>query len=303
MFGGNEEINLVNARGNKLKRVRQVLRLSVAVSLLYPLVGIGEITRTDFAVRQLLLTPPPALEVAKEVRGISVFELDHKVSRSDLSFKFKVDEKFEEKVRRVGSAKDYLSESKNTELKQRYVDMSRNYNMKEKYGLLTLEDRRTRVNEMEDFARFYTRNIIDHQIEENLKAAEENSEEVRVVRNVQHKVEQIMNGETNVSVSEDMKFGARTDLPNQSGNLFFSSGLVNAAFNINLATEVDRYSLSANRDLIFGLKSDVRYGTSSRTLNTTVSKQLAKNLSATFAHEDALKDPNESLRLNYGFSF
>jgi len=172
------------------------------------------------------------------------------------------------------------------------------------------------------------RNILSYQMTESLQKAEKRSDEVRTFNHAQQTVQKVVQHSSSFTMSDDFKFGTKTDLPNEKGKLWLKSALFNAdldakfgrgfqmsPWNSNTssssATDDDRVRVSMNRDLgVFGLSGRTDYGFMTTRMNHAVSKQLSANLSAEVATthgldagKSGMSKAEQSVRMTYGIRF
>jgi len=200
----------------------------------------------------------------------------------------------------------YVSKEAAAEMKIRYYDAVREYEMKENYGLITLSDRQAQADRMNSMADYYLRDLIDTQIEAQLNQVEENTDSgasvVKAARSIRSSAEILMHGKTEFSLTEGTKLGATTSIKTGSGNVFVNSRVINASVNAQIDAD-DKVSVSGSRNLIFGMKGNVSYGVRTKNLRTNVSRQIAPNVTAELGHVRTAQNSEEALQVRYGISF
>jgi hypothetical protein len=214
-------------------------------------------------------------------------------------------------------------------MKQRYLDLTREYERKQLYRQLDLSDEQAQMSRMSEFSGVYMRSIMAYQLSEGLKKAENHSEDVRTFRSVHESVGAIAKGSTSVSVAEQMKMGTRTDLPAQRGQIWMSTPLVSGAFDVQLgkrsgfdpwsissrgglAAIDERYVLSVSKDLpTLDLSSSLSYGVQSTRTRTALKKALSPHVRVEVSDSRG-SDPvrsglpsggEQKLQLEYGLQF
>src|SRR5690606_39389479 len=74
---------------------------------------------------------------------------------------------------------------------------------------------------------FPTRRSSDlFKVKESLANAQKNSSEVRTLKEVSENVQSLVKGKLSVEFDDEFKVGTQTDLPNQKGNIWMKSPLV-----------------------------------------------------------------------------
>ena len=225
---------------------------------------------------------------------------------------------------------DKLLDTKTTNrIKQEYIDMNRDYDMRTKFHLLSSMEQQSYFDRNSGFTKYYLRNIMSFQVSEGWKKAEKHSDEIRTFRKTQASVQKVMENPVDVTVDEQTKFGTHTDLPGERGQVWLKSRLVDGTFDVILGpgfninpmnqvqqqgdfTKEEHYRLSLNKDLgLWGLAARSSYAFDSTRINHAVSKSIVENLSAEVAYNRGI-DPAKSglsqkgepvVRMMYGLSF
>lgn len=213
-------------------------------------------------------------------------------------------------------------------LNQEYYDMTRDYDFREKYDQVDPWERQAMVDKNAKFSRYVIRHLVSYHITHSVDKAEKNSDEVRTFRKVQNTVQQVAQGTTSVAPSDNFKFGTKSDLPRQRMGFWMTSDVINGNADADYGHggsfspmdhqamdpnyKAERYRFSVSRGLpIWSLKSAFTYGMTSKTVSTTVTKQLTKNLTWEFENRKVMTSDNPVLReqgeqtvkVFYGLSF
>ena len=208
-----------------------------------------------------------------------------------------------------------------------YQDLNRDYEMRMNYGLTNSFSQQDQYNRNSAFGRYVMRNVFTYQVDENLKKAEKSSEEGRTIKHTHDAIQNIVKNSTKFDLGQNFKFGTKTDLPSQRGQIWMHSDLFNAdlngvmghAFSLSpqaetsstSAVQADHLYMNVSRDLgVLGLKSAMSYGFESTRMNHSVSKQVLPNLNAEVATtrgldagKSGMNKSEESLRMTYGLRF
>jgi hypothetical protein len=222
-----------------------------------------------------------------------------------------------------------LPERTQARMKQRYEDLTRDYERKKLYQQLDRADEEAQVGRMNEFSGMYMRSIVAHQFSESLKEAEKNSEDVRTFRSVHESVGALAKGSTSVQVVEEMKIGTRTDLPARRGQVWMKTPLMQGALDVqfgrsggfdpwsisgreSLSPIDERYVLSVSKDLpVFDLQSSLSYGMNSTRRKTALRKALSSKMRVEVSDSRG-SDPvrsglpaagEQKLQLEYGIQF
>jgi hypothetical protein len=230
---------------------------------------------------------------------------------------------YHDKVKNVG---DKILDAKTcNSLKQEYIDMNRDYEVRKFSGTETQRDRLDYVQRNSSFSKGIVRQIVDFQIESSLKKAEKSSEEGRTFKKVHDGVQNVVKGSMAVDFTPEIKFGTRTNLREQAAQFWSETPLAKISVDVDLAAEWlrksflsdsstrsdDRYRVNASRSIpVLDLNASVDYGLETTKMRSSVSRQIVKNLSAELAQTrgfDSQKSQNskreETVTLNYGFRF
>jgi len=210
------------------------------------------------------------------------------------------------------------------EQRQAYEDMNRNYELRHRYGLTSQLEEQNHVRNNSNFTKGVVRSVFNYQLDQNLKKAEKNSSEGAAVKQLHDNVQNVVNGSSDVAVTESFKMGAHTNLRDQQGAVFVESSVINLTVGANMSDKIntggflnsggrpeDHYTLLAGRTLpLLDLNTGVSYGVETTKMRTSFSRQITQNISAEFAQYRGLnraKSQNqqreEILLINYGITF
>tara|TARA_Y100000590_G_scaffold451773_1_gene593763 strand:- start:2063 stop:2887 length:825 start_codon:yes stop_codon:yes gene_type:complete len=216
---------------------------------------------------------------------------------------------------------DLMNSKKARELKQQYQDMTREYHQKKAFSTAGLNEEQTYLQRAREFAQFIFRTVLNRQITNNVKKVEKKSKQLQMVRKVHSAVTNVVSGATQVNVSKRFRLGAKTNLPNQKGQLWVASDIVDAQFDLDLAAqqrdsagrpiEQEKYRLSVQRGLpVLSLHSSLSYGIETTRVTASISRPILPNLSASVQSTHLLNSlktaggvEEESVRLSYGIRF
>lgn len=214
-----------------------------------------------------------------------------------------------------------LGENAGPALRQRLDDMSREYRMRKNHGLNTLGDELKRYQSMKGLASEIVSEAKNREISHQqgkLKSFAEgykNDAWVKALRQpVGLAVALVAMGTGHpitVDLAEDSQLLASADVRDRTSRISLLSPLVNWNLDYIATAQAEvpesqrlladeRYRMSLGRRLpLFELQSGVSYGSTSRTMNASLSRRLVENLTCTV---DA-GTIQERLRLEYGISF
>ena len=210
-----------------------------------------------------------------------------------------------------------------------YEDMNRDYEFRKNYDLVSPYEQSVHEQRQRDFSRYLLRSVADYQFNENLKKAEKQSSEVRTFKKAHDTVQSVLKNNTNLEVSDNFKFGTKTDIPGQNGKVWMKSDYFDSDFDVifgksfslnpmqqqneeNNKTKIDdRYRLSVAKDLGFsGLKTGANYGIDSTRMKNYIHKSITPNLSCEFSTIRGLNEglsgisgSEETIQMSYGLSF
>lgn len=213
-------------------------------------------------------------------------------------------------------------------MRRELEDMTRDYETREHYDLTTQQEKQNYYDRISGFTKYVLRVIFHFQFQEGIKKAEKNSEEVRTFRKSYEAAGQIVNGQTSVTSKDNkFKFGTKTNLPKQYGQVWMKSSYVNGSFDLNLGqawsydlwqqqatrnNPDEVYKLSLSREIpMLGLDSGVSYGGSTTRMTASLGKQLTSNLRAEVyamrpmdpARANLPAQGEEAVRFSYGITF
>lgn len=230
------------------------------------------------------------------------------VQRPNISFlkdlKINMDQESREFNKKVLDKKAALN------IRQEYQDINREYEFKQGYGLNSQQDHIDYFKRAKNFARYAVHKILSFQFESNMKEAEKNSEDVKTFNTVRTTVESVAKGTTTVSEGASFKFGTKANLPDQHGQVWMKSNVVDGAFDVNVGQpwaidpfsfekkdpfqkQREGYKVSLGRKLpVWDLASGLSYGGTSQTVTGTLSKQLTQHLSTEVSSTRDVNDFN-----------
>lgn len=222
------------------------------------------------------------------------------------------------------------------ELRQQYDDLTRTYQMRKNYSLLEFQEEENHRNQLTGFGKTIQDRVLDHEAkksEERFKALARKDGNLKKPAAVVGALVTVYTGRpVTTRLSENTRLVGRTTVrPDatgkvqwQSGQLQLLSPLVNTTFDVaatlpasvdpntaEAAKAEDRYKLSVTRALpLVNVSSGLTYGSTTRTLSASLSRQLTDHLSCVIDTRRPLspewvkaKPGEETVRLIYGISF
>jgi hypothetical protein len=223
---------------------------------------------------------------------------------------------------------DIMSQRKLLELKQQYTDMNRDFDQRTTYGLADPDTTRFQYDRMRNFSRdVFTqmRTFQSSVYRDKLNAAAERdpnlrSTPVRVVGGISAIY---FNSPVMIALSEETRISARTSLPDQTGQVAFTSPVINGTLDMDGHAEDalipgtvptdptwtrEKYRLSVNRPLgIFGITSAASYGSTTTQVSASVSKPISDHVTCVVDTVKPLNAPGavpeERVKVLYGLSF
>jgi len=225
-----------------------------------------------------------------------------------------------------------LANDKALKLRQEYEDRFRNYNEREKYGLLSPYEKDQKNDQVADFSEYVLRKLFDYQVNSNMKKMEKKSDEVRFVAKVHKSVQTVAKG-TDVSVNQDVKVITKADIPRKEGKIWMESKVFNLGLNMDLKRKIenlddvsensnnrlatpftmdDKYKISLWREIpLLEVDSDLAYALSYSRFRATFKKKLANHLTGEFSQTRQIgvnslpqdQQKENKISLNYGVSF
>lgn len=216
----------------------------------------------------------------------------------------------------------FVDSKKALEMQQRYQDLNRTYELKQAYGLNTAADEQAHSDDVHNFAHYVYGEVRSYEtktqgarIQANLEADPTLSKAEKPAAFVGAGVSAYMGNPVKVKVSDDTKIQTITNVPHQNGQVALLSPYVTASVNVDLngtdpSTGVtpERYRLNMSRSLnIWDLSSGVSYLGTSACLDTSISKRITPNLSASVDRFQQMNQDrganNATVSLNYGIHF
>lgn len=218
-------------------------------------------------------------------------------------------------------------------MRQEYEDRTRDYEMRQQYGLLDMTGVMAFNSTMTDMRHDLVNQMRQMQVQgyqQNMKTAAQNGEVSRPVMLTGSVTSFYMGNPVDVTFAPTARLWARADIPNQVGEVRFSNPYANTDVAVNASPNAqagpnsipsidpttgqpfERYKVSLSRLLpLWDLSSGVTYGGSSSTVRASVSKPIVGNLtgvvenvSPVTAVAAAAGAPNErTVRVVYGLNF
>lgn len=216
------------------------------------------------------------------------------------------------------------------DLRQRYQDMSRDYELKRSYGLVDSRREQQRGDEVNDFGRQIVGEVQRYQTARNtekLKTAVDRDPDLQVLAKPAAVVAAgaaVYRGTPmNLRLNEDTKLRAVTNVRNQTSEFSLLSPVVTTSVGVNLSKpedrdptqppdpdpthQIERYHFSFSRGLpIWDLSSGLSYGGTTSSVSASLSKRVTNNLTAEVDSIRPIKQGyynEECLKLNYGLQF
>jgi hypothetical protein len=216
-------------------------------------------------------------------------------------------------------------------LQQQYQDLNRDYEMRAAYGIASFGDRENQINANTDFSH----NVL-HQVELDQgkiqgDAAQKNTQGNDTLQDAAKPVvvaAALYTGkQVKLKINDDTHFIAASTLRDRSARMGIDSPIVNSKLevsatapsqysqdNVNAGIQdpnAERYRLTVSRPVpVFNLSSAVAYGSTSNTVNASLSKVLVANLSASvnairpLGTDMSVNRPaEENVSLSYGLHF
>lgn len=226
-----------------------------------------------------------------------------------------------------------MEERRAAELRQQYSDMTREYENREKFGLLAPWERMKYEEQVRGFSQNVFNQVRDRQMEAhskrmegNLRAGVKNERKgsgpqvVATSAVVMGAVVALVSGQpVDVKISPEVGFTNRFDLRGQNESLRFYSPLLQSelSFSANAPDRQDmsqgagaqgeRFKLTLGHQLpIWSLTAGLTAGSSSRTVQATLTKQITPEISMVWGSTGALERPDwnqQTFTLQYGVSF
>jgi hypothetical protein len=213
-------------------------------------------------------------------------------------------------------------------LNQQYQDMNRDYELKQKFGLVDRTQEQSHGDDVHHFGRVAFAEVRKYQTNQEakrLKKVVDQDETLKVFMKPAAVVgagAAIYGGTpVNLQIDEDTRMRAMANVPSQTAqfSLFSTLGTTSVDFDLNRPdpnrpytanprAQIERYRLTFSRGLpIWNLSSGLTYGGSTSTVGASLSKNLVPHLTAIVDTVRPMQ-PNryyseESLRLFYGLQF
>lgn len=217
-------------------------------------------------------------------------------------------------------------------LREEFERMNNDYETKQNYDLATDQDHRDYFKRSSDFTQNVLRVIFSYQMTEGMQKVEKRSEEIRTFKRVKQQVQSVARavtqGSVQASVAPQFTFGSKVNLPQEKGNVWMRSPIVNGDLDVRAGegwsydpvtmqklTDKgigERYSVAFSRNIpVFDMNSALTYGGTTTKMTTSVSKQITKNLSAEVASVRGIDPARAGLpeggeryvKMYYGVSF
>lgn len=216
----------------------------------------------------------------------------------------------------------FLNSKQSLEMQQRYQDMNRNYEMKQNYGIATAADEQSHADDVHNFAHYVYGELRGYQAQTNGQRIQDNVEADPTLSVIEKPVSFIGAGVSmyqgnavKMKVTDDTKIQANANVPHQNGQVAVISPYVTASVNVDLngtdpntGITPERYRVNMSRSLpIWNLTSGVSYLGTSACVDTSISKNITRNLSASVDRYQQMyqdRGPNNAtISLNYGIHF
>ncbi|MFL5813072.1 MAG: hypothetical protein ACJ763_05800 [Bdellovibrionia bacterium] len=213
-------------------------------------------------------------------------------------------------------------------LNQQYQDMNRDYELKQKYGLVDMNQEQNHGSDLSHFGKQAFAEVRKYQANreaKRLKKAVDREESLKAFMKPAAIVgagAAIYSGTpVNLEIDEDTRFRAVANGPSQTGqfSLLSNMGTTSLDFDLNKPDpnkaytadprgQIERYRLSFSRGLpLWDLTSGVYYGGSTTSVGASISKSLMPHLTAVIDSVRPLQQgryfSEESLRFFYGLTF
>ncbi len=226
---------------------------------------------------------------------------------------------------------DVLDRRNTLELKQKYEDINRDYDMRHTYGLSSAfgVDDQNHMNQMGDLGHDAMQRAESYQGEKAKTSVttNPNMQPLMAPAAVVGGAAALYRGSgVNVINQGDYKLRAKASLRNQTTGLELSSPVVHGSVDMTMtapsnvdpnspppldpSARTERYRLSLSRNLPFDISSGFNYGTTTSTMSASLSRKLTKSLTAVVGASktmdptvESITPSEQSLRLMYGLNF
>jgi hypothetical protein len=213
------------------------------------------------------------------------------------------------------------------DLRQKYDDMNRDYEMRQAYGLNTVADSVGHNSQVSDLGRDAMQRTAAYQGQQAQAsvASNPNMQPLVVPATVVGGAAALYRGSgVNVINSGNIKLRAKASVRNQTTGLELISPIVHGSVDMTMTApttadtyapldpmaRIERYRLSLTRNLPFDVSSGVYYGTTTSTMSASLSRKITDHLTAVVDTAKTM-DPSlevispseQSLRLLYGLRF
>jgi hypothetical protein len=213
-------------------------------------------------------------------------------------------------------------------LNQRYQDMNRDYELKQKYGLVDNTQEQQHGDDVHHFARQVVGEVRRYQTSREFRQLKKAADQDDSIQPLMKPAAVVGAGvaiysgtPVNLQIDEDTRLRAVTDVRNQTGQfaLLSSVGTTAVDFDMNkpdpnrpytpeIGAQPERYRLSFSRGLpVWDLSSGLSYGGTTSSVGASLSKSLAPNLTAVVDTVRPVQagrySSEESLKFFYGLQF
>lgn len=222
---------------------------------------------------------------------------------------------------------DLMSQRRLLELKQAYSDMNRDYDQRSVSGANDAYAEQVQYDRMKNFSwtvfsemRAFQGSVYRAKLQQ-VASRDPNltSDTVKVVGGIGAVY---FNAPILIPISEQTKFSARTSIPDSTGQLAFTSPILNTTLDMDGHAEDglppgtipidptwtrEKYRLTLNRPLPFGLATGASYGSTTTQVSASVSKPINDHVTCVVDSVRPLNAPGavpeERVKVLYGVSF
>lgn len=235
-------------------------------------------------------------------------------------------------TREQDAMEEIISHDRVLRKKQEFSDMTRNYDMRSNYNVVSKEEERQHLEQMNSFSKSVVSEVRDQQVKKNLRNLRQASEREENLRAIRRPVEFLAGlyafyqGEpvkVKLADSKDTKVEASAVLPSKTASVGVSSPIVNGGVSHSISAQeanqknvgiqdqpkAETTTVSLSRPLPWAMSSGISYGVATTTMTASLSKGIAGGLSSTVQSTRSLQPGNtgtvnqESVRLDYGVRF
>lgn len=222
---------------------------------------------------------------------------------------------------------DLMTDKKAQELTQQYDDLTRNYNLKQQYGILTIKDQSDYNDQMTNFGHTVFSAVQQKQIQEQSEKLNNSINSNEVLSAISKPVTAgaalvaIYRGQPiKIKLSDESNIITTTNFPSQVASVKLHSCDFDTSveFNGNPSlpsdmgpySAVEKYKVSASKNIALGISGGVDYGVTSTYLTSFVRRSVYKQIVCEFDYVDptseeaqSLRPPEKVIKLSYGVTF